>query len=242
METAGLNRIKNWLRELGRSDKAESLAYRLRGARFRFVRAMIGELDPGAPILDVGGTTDYWNTMGHRDPSHPIVLLNKTKESSSCPSITAMTGDARDLSRFADGSFALVHSNSTLQYMTSFDDQRRMASEIRRVGLSYYVQAPSFWFPLETHFLFPAFQWLPERIQIALAMKFALGWYERQTSLTAARALVRSIRLVTRAELSALFPDATIITERYFGWTKSYVALKRHPSARSLDDRKGNKR
>jgi len=128
MGIAVLNRIKNWLRELGRSDKAESLAYRLRGARFQFVRAMISELDPGAPILDVGGTMDYWNTMGHRDPSHPIVLLNKTKESASCPSITVMTGDARDLSRFADGSFALVHSNSTLQYMTSFDDQRCMAS------------------------------------------------------------------------------------------------------------------
>ena len=194
--------------------------------RFEIVRGMIDRMDREAPILDIGGTEWYWESMGFINSSHPIILLNAEVAQPRSRNVICLQGDARDLSRFREAEFQFVHSNSTLQYMTTLEEQFAMAKEIRRVGRSYYVQAPSFWFPVETHFLFPGFHWLPERMKIAIVMRFALGWFDRQGDVEHARTTVRRIRLVTRKEFGRMFDDAQIIIERYFGWPKSFVALK----------------
>ncbi len=203
-----------------------SIANTLRRKRFEIVRQMIDAMDESAPILDVGGTDWYWESMGYHQSSHPIILLNTKVVPPRFSNMTCILGDGRDLSRFRDGEFQFVHSNSTLQYMTTLEAQQSMAKEIRRVGQSYYVQAPNYWFPLETHFLFPGFQWLPERLQVALLMRRSLGWYEKHRDVEQARTTVRSIRLVTQSEFTSMFSDAKILTEYFLGWPKSFVAYK----------------
>jgi hypothetical protein len=42
------------------------------------------------------------------------------------------------------------------------------------------------------------------------------------------------IRLLSGPELAALFPDAEILRERKFGWTKSLIAVKRLAATRTM--------
>jgi len=221
-----MNRLTEFLKSQGQSGIHGSIANRLRRKRFDIIRGMIESIDKDAPILDIGGTDRYWEVMGLTNSSHQIILFNTEVVAPRFLNMVSVLGDGKDLSRYRDGEFQFVHSNSTLQYLRTVEDQFAMAREIRRVGRSYYVQAPNFWFPLETHFLFPAFKWLPEEIQIWLAMNYSLGWYDRQECAERARATVRGIRLTTRREFAKMFDDAHIATERFLGWPKSFVARK----------------
>src|SRR5262249_6093011 len=103
-----------------------------------------------------------------------------------------------------------------------FAQQRRMAQEVRRVGARYYVQTPNRYFPIEPHFLFPFFALLPATLRAFLLRHLALGWYPRIADHAESNRLVRSVRLLTCAELAVLFHDARMVRERV-GWlTKSF--------------------
>jgi hypothetical protein len=105
-----------------------------------------------------------------------------------------------------------------------FADQQRMANEVRRVGRRYYIQTPNRYFPIKPHFLFPLFQFLPITWRVWLVQHFNLGWYSRIPDYRRALAEVTSIRLLSKAELLQLFPEATIFEEKFFGLVKSFVA------------------
>ena len=101
-----------------------------------------------------------------------------------------------------------------------------MANEVMRVGKRYFVQTPNKRFPLEPHFLFPFFQYLPAAVRAQLVHRFDIGWYKRIPSLAKAREEVDSIQLLTRRGFAGLFPGATIYEEKMFGLTKSFVAFR----------------
>lgn len=203
----------------------DSLAAKLRRKRFAVLRAMLETLPSQAAILDVGGTADYWLSL-HPEAAAKwrITLLNIDLPQNRTPGFAYIEGDARDLSRFADQSIAAIVSNSVIEHVGRYADQRRMADEVRRVGQRYYVQTPNHRFPIEPHFLTPGFQFLPEWAQIWLLRHFRLGTYGRVRDLEQARSHIREIRLLTCAEFQALFPAAEILPERFCGLTKSFVA------------------
>jgi 2-polyprenyl-3-methyl-5-hydroxy-6-metoxy-1,4-benzoquinol methylase len=136
---------------------------------------------------------------------------------------TSVAGDAADLSRYAAASFDVVLSNSVIEHVETYERQAAMASEVQRVGRRFFVQTPNRWFPLEPHFLFPFFQFLPLEMRVLLLGRFDLGWHKRVRDKRAARAEVLSIRLMSGAELRRLFPGATMYRERFLGVTKSFV-------------------
>jgi len=117
----------------------------------------------------------------------------------------------------------MVFSNSVIEHLGSFDRQQRMAMEVQRVGKCYFIQTPNRYFPLEPHFLLPFFQFYPPRLQIALARRYNLGWYRRQTDIHQAASLVRSHRLLSAREVRALFPNGVLHRERVLGLTKSFM-------------------
>ena len=41
--------------------------------------------------------------------------------------------------------------------------------------------------------------------------------------------MVEETRLLRRREMQRLFPDCEIRTERFFGWPKSYIAVRAEP-------------
>lgn len=209
-----------------------TLATRLRRRRFALFEAMLRELPAPAKVLDVGGTPNFWETMGYGTPDGTdidLVLLNLKPKPH--PKWQTLEGDARNLSRFEDDEFDLVLSNSVIEHVGDYGDQTRMAEEVRRVARGYFVQTPNRYFPIEPHFLFPLFQFLPRSWRIFLVRRFSLGWVPRLPDRERAARHVDSIRLLTTREMRELFPGARIYKERILGWTKSLVAVK-HPSAR----------
>jgi hypothetical protein len=152
-----------------------------------------------------------------------ITLLNLKEEGVSLPNVISLAGDARSLT-MDNASFDVVFSNSVIEHVGSYQDQQRMANEVRRVGKCYFVQTPNRDFPLEPHFLFPFFQFLPVRTRIWLLQNFNLGWFPRTPDAVKAKEVVESVRLLDRHEFAELFPDSIIYEEKVLGLTKSFVA------------------
>ncbi len=210
---------------LADNSSERSLATRLRRRRFRILAAMIEGTPRPIRILDVGGSQAYWHMMGFADmPGVQIVLLNLRQGEPSSPPFTFVQGDGRDLSRFGDGSFDIVFSNSALEHVGGFEDQRQMAHEVRRVGRKYCVQTPNRCFPIEPHFLFPFFQFLPLTLRVWLLRHFSLGWVKRVEDEKTARDVVMGIHLLSRDEVRELFQDGDLYEERILGLVKSFVA------------------
>jgi hypothetical protein len=196
----------------------------LRRRRFALLESLVAPLPRPLRILDVGGTQAFWTRVGlgaARDVE--IVLLNRERATVTGPPFTSVSGDGRHMPEIADAAFDVVFSNSVLEHAGDFDDQQRMAREIRRVGRRFFVQTPNRHFIVEPHFVFPLFQFLPLTLRVHLLRRFSLGWVPRMPDPTEARAFVRSIRLLTGDELAGLFPGAAIHRERVCGLTKSFV-------------------
>jgi SAM-dependent methyltransferase len=114
---------------------------------------------------------------------------------------------------FGDGTFDIAYSNSVIEHIVDPDDRRRFVSEVRRVGCRYFVQTPNRWFPVEPHSLLPFIHWLPRKWGRGLWRFGVSGDPFDQT------------KLLGRAELARLFPDARIVRERLGPLTKSLVAV-----------------
>jgi hypothetical protein len=202
-----------------------SFATRMRRARFACFTARLDRLVPPLRILDVGGRQIFWERMGFVGRAGvEVTLLNLEPIEARLPGFSAVAGDARAMAGFADGSFDVVFSNSVIEHLGTFADQRRMADEVMRVGRRYFVQTPNRHFLLEPHFLVPGFQFLPRPLQVAMVRRLNLGWYRRRPEPAEALALVAEHRLLTLRELRALFPGAEILRERVLGLTKSFIA------------------
>jgi SAM-dependent methyltransferase len=196
----------------------------MRQRRFALFESLLETLPEPRRILDVGGTPGFWEARGYAGrPGTEIVMLNVVEFPIEHPNFTSIVGDAADLGRFPDASFEVVFSNSVIEHLETLERQRRMADEVRRVGRRYFVQTPNRSFPLEPHFLFPGFQFLPLDVRVRLLRRFTLGHYARTPDRAAAEHAIRLIRLLSESELRDLFPGGWLWRERVAGLTKSFV-------------------
>lgn len=205
-----------------------SLATAMRRKRFAFFLSLLDSIPRPIRILDVGGLQKFWNMMGTEGLAGiSVTLLNlRAEEITDGLFAESIVGDARDLRQFESGSFDVVFSNSVIEHLgPRFEDQRRMADEVRRVGKRYFVQTPNRYFPIEPHFLTPGFQFLPVAVRVWLVTHFSVGWYPRFTDVAEAKREVQSICLLSRSQVRELFPEAGIFEEKMFGLTKSFVAF-----------------
>lgn len=210
--------------KLANNRNPQSLAARLRRTRLRLFYSLLARLENPVHILDVGGTEDFWRLAGvPAGKEVSITLLNLDRLPTTLPNVTSIAGDARDL-RFPDSGFDVVFSNSVIEHVGGPEDQRKMADEVRRVGKRHFIQTPNKYFPIEPHFMFPFYQFLPKSLQIRLLQRFTLGWIKRTPDRGEAGRLIAGIRLLDKSEFKALFPDSRIFEEKFLGLTKSFVA------------------
>ncbi len=218
--------MTTFLRRLADVEASESLSNRLRRRRFARFQSLLAELEHPVRILDVGGTETFWQNMRvETSDSISVVLLNLDVTAPTSSTFSVARGDATDLSRYADGAFDVVFSNSVIEHVGDLHAQRRMADEVRRVATHYWVQTPCRWFPIEPHFLFPLFGVMPISLRAWFIRHFSLGWRERVPDRDASYRAARSVRLLSRRELQSMFPDAACLRERFFGLTKSWILI-----------------
>lgn len=181
-------------------------------------------------ILDLGGTTNFWKSMGMTDKIDGknifITLFNIRPQPAEFDFISTVAGDINDLSCFKEKQFDIVFSNSAIEHLGTYEAQKRMSLEVERIGIRYFIQTPNRHFPIEPHFLFPYFQFLPTAVKIFLIKHFNLGWYSNVRSDEEAVNAINKIRLLTFKEFRLLFPQAFIYREKVLGLTKSFIAYK----------------
>lgn len=204
----------------------QSLASRMRKRRFQFFTDLLASVPRPITICDIGGTPSFWDSMAlPSDDDVTVTVVNLFPQTSTDARVRTLVGDARALD-FPDQSFNVVYSNSVIEHVGTYDDQRRMADEVRRLGPRHFVQTPNYFFPVEPHFLFPGFQFLPADLRAWLLTKRNLGWMEREPDFSTASEVVRSIRLLRLGEMRRLFPTSSIYRERVAGLTKSFIAYE----------------
>ena len=209
----------------------EAISTYFRNRRFGFFRQFFDQISSGGTqpvkILDIGGTEDYWKSMGFElNNKTEIVLLNLYEKEVSHPGFKSIKGDACNLEGIADKSFDLVFSNSVIEHLFTQENQIKMANEIQRVGKNYFIQTPNKYFPIEPHWVFPFFQFLPFGLQVFLTQHFNLGHITKTGDKEKAIEQVREVSLLSKKEFHSMFSGAKIFLEQFFGFTKSFIVYK----------------
>jgi hypothetical protein len=217
--------------EIDGYEKAASSSFRL--ARFSLFVDLVNSIpnmDRPLRILDVGGVEAYWNDK-RRLIARPveITLINLDRAPLTKPGFVSLRGNACHMPELADNSFDVVHSNSVIEHVGQWSNMMSMASEIRRVAPSYFVQTPYFWFPIEPHARTPFLHWLPESLKFRLVMARKCGpYWSKARTVDEAMRTIQSSLLLDKSMFSTLFPDANIVSEKVLGITKSLMAIRRH--------------
>jgi hypothetical protein len=201
------------------------LLRRFRARRMR-VFAQEFEITDQTRVLDVGGTASLWGLL----PVQPLVtILNLPRAAPERSGFDLVFASGCALP-FADRSFDIVFSNSVIEHVGDPASQGRFADEIRRVARGYFVQTPNRWFPVEPHLLTPLIHFLPRAWQGPIVRRFTVWqWMERPSEDRRAFYIehyLNDIRLLSHGDMARLFPDATVIRERWWGWTKSLIAVR----------------
>src|SRR5512133_3821463 len=218
-----------FLQSIGNLENQYSFASKARKNRMKVFENHFPELLSGIPlqILDLGGTYDFWKQMGYENkPEIQILLLNLKVQKTYAKNIQSISGDACDLSQFSDKHFDIVFSNSVIEHVGNFQRQKEMANEIMRTGKGFFIQTPNYWFPLEPHFLFFGFHYMPLWLKILLIQNFSLGWMGIHKEKTMASEVADSIHLLSKIQLKTLFPGTIMVNEYFLGLIKSIMVIK----------------
>lgn len=198
-----------------------ALGKNFRSRRFQLFAELCAKLPRPFTLLDVGGTVEFWQdnvaALGCE-----LTVIN-IFEQRPVAGIKVLVGDACDLSRFGDKSFDVVFSNSVIGHVGGWEQQQKMAREVRRVGRRYFLQTPNQGFPVDWRTLMPFFHWLSPTAQAWWFQKIPVGRYRRAKTREEAMHLATRVRNLNRREMLTMFPDATLVPERVGGFTKSFI-------------------
>jgi hypothetical protein len=183
-------------------------------------------LTPGMRILDIGGESDTWTRESGQPIEFHVAQVNMhPKPAPAGSTIETVEGDAMVLP-FADNSFDLAFSNSVIEHVGGWEKQQDFTREARRVAPKLWIQTPARSFPVEPHLVAPIFHYLPKNWQHKLVRWTPRVLMTPGVQLSALHYTIDSVRLLTYRELKQLFPDCSILRERFLGLTKSYVAVR----------------
>jgi hypothetical protein len=204
--------LRDWILRQSLSDRMSgSLASKLRHRRWLVVQSLL-RTDGTESVLDVGGTDKSW---WFAEWNGKVVRCNLDRNAAR--SGHRVVGDGCALP-FGNRTFDVAFSNSVIEHLGTLEAQVRFAQEFRRVGRGYFLQTPNRRFPIEPHYLFPFFQFLPVSVQRWLHTHFDIGTFTKT-------APFGTIRLMTQGELLQLFPEARVVPERIGPLVKSWYVV-----------------
>jgi hypothetical protein len=174
-------------------------------------------------VLDLGGTPAYWQAA----PCTPraVTVVNLDAHDSN-ELVTAIQGDAcAPPAEVTRERFDLVVSNSLIEHVGGHVQRQRLADVVHAASDLHWVQTPYRYFPVEPHWMFPGFQFLPFAARVRVTRSWPLGHRHTDDSATAV-ASVHEVDLVGIDQMRSYFPDSRIWFERMGGLVKSLVAVR----------------
>jgi len=173
-------------------------------------------------VVDIGGSVHTWNSESENHAPFSVTLVNKLQyEDFAGDRFHSIEADATALP-FPDKTFDIAFSNSVIEHLGTWEKQQAFASEARRVAANLWIQTPARSFPIEAHLLAPYIQYLPKSLQHRIARWTPRGLLNPGV----VHEIIDEVRLLTYREVASLFPDCLILRERFFGLTKSYIAVR----------------
>ncbi|MGF9567085.1 class I SAM-dependent methyltransferase [Neorhizobium sp. JUb45] len=187
-----------------------------------------------ASVLDLGGSRHYWEKMiGLMEPKS-LTVLNVEDDgqavsySNLLPNLKIEIYDGIKIP-YPDDHFDVVFCNSVIEHVPPALRQN-LVNEIRRTGRTYFVQTPSYYFPVEPHFVMPFVHWLPRAIGRKL-VRISLYAILSKATPQKLDAYFDEVHLLSAKELKGYAPEATLVPERLLGLTKSYTLVNLAPQA-----------
>jgi hypothetical protein len=207
---------------LAQPTNPKSLSARARAKRWDELLRRFPDLG-SMRVLDLGGTPTFWRAAPVR-PTHVTVVNLDSSLRAVEDWMHVRIGDACEPVP-EEHRYDLAISNSLLEHVGPAARRRAFANRIRASADRYWVQTPNRYFPIEPHWLFPGFQFLPFAARVSVTRSWTGGHRHSRDPHRAAE-LVREIELIGPGEMRALFPDAELWIERFLGLPKSLVAVR----------------
>jgi hypothetical protein len=202
-----------------------SLGELRRARRWEWVRQAFPEIG-SMSVIDLGGTAESWLRSSLRPALGHIVILEPSSREPPAPWIREDRADACDLpSHISDGRYDLAYSNAVIEHVGGHSQRMRFAEAVHKLAERHWVQTPYRYFPIEPHWLFPGFQFLPMNVRAELSRRWPLV-HTRSESWEQGLRAAMSVELLSRTEMTFYFPDSALRTERMMGMVKSLIAIK----------------
>ena len=209
------------------ADSPSTVSARVRARRWDMFSAYFPDVS-GMRVLDLGGTVSTWKNAPVRPVEVVLVNLKDQRENSLLDWMTAFVADACALpAEVRSQRFDLVYSNSVLEHLGGHARREAFAASVHDAAPRHWVQTPYRYFPIEPHWLFPAFQFLPVGVRAAVTRRWKVGNRRApRRPLDAAVSSVLGIELLSKVEMQHYFPQSQIAYERFCGLVKSLIAVK----------------
>jgi hypothetical protein len=181
--------------------------------RRRRFRGFLNKYAGCRTIADVGGDHNLWKIIGRTEG---IIVVNLWVPDEH-DGVMYILGDGCRLP-FGDKSIDLAFSNSAIEHVGSFENQRRFAAELMRVGKRVYCQTPCRSFPVDPHLSMPLLHWLPRKWLTPYFLRYFTlnGWLS-------GKPYHYDVTWISKRRLRSLFPQCQVATERFLGIPKSFL-------------------
>jgi hypothetical protein len=205
-------------------DSPGSLGDRRRQRRWQWLQTAFPEIE-SMSVIDLGGRADSWLRAPVRPAS--VHVINLEPDPADLPTwIRVDEADACSLpSWISSNGYDLVFSNSVIEHVGGHALRMRFAAAVHELAKRHWVQTPYRYFPIEPHWLFPGFQFLPLNIRAEVSRRWPLVHTPSASHEDGLRAAM-SVELLSRAEMAYYFPDSALRLERIGGMVKSLIAVK----------------
>jgi hypothetical protein len=202
------------------------------------LRAFLATFPRPLAVIDLGGAVKFWKTVGITDAAGLVITLanNHAMDTTNANQVNEFACvrewgiDVRQIGSQQLAEFDVIVSNSFIEHLTCWEDQRLVACRIIESGRPYFIQTPNKNSPIDPHFprpYVPFFALYPKQIQARLLTLGELGGGWRAPTMDAALSALNFYNPLGVAEMRMLFPDAELHVERPLGIPMSILAIDR---------------